>query len=275
MEKCNKNYKKIIFSKEITTKLRQLVTCVVCYEVSRTNIGFCPKEHHICEGCWERLPPIRGSRRKTCPYCRTELTVLRPIRFVNLALPTISVPCRHDIFGCPISLKIGNEIDAHEARCQYRPVKCPMCRLDCEWSGPANEVVAHIYNAHPDVYFINASPPKVRQTCRVSLKVAETPIDWHLAFILGDQVIFVHAFLTGTIFEIRFQSHFTTKKSDGMPTVKVRFGSFARPDHYLIFKPIIADIRDCSSNNAFPLPVGYLIDNFISDGHIVFEVKFN
>lgn len=247
--------------------LRHLINCVICREISRSNIGFCPNEHHTCPKCFLMLPQVRG--RRQCQYCQVEFEALKQLKFVNDNISKIPFPCHNELFGCPAMLLL-KDIGNHEVDCQYRVIQCPLKRSDCAWEGAADEAIAHLFNAHGKVYFFKGH----KKFC-VNLRLSKTVFDWYLVFSFDDHAILMHAFLDVTNFYLRFQTHLTAAKSAEKPSVRIRFESFSTPAQWMVLTGIVDHIHESSFSKSFPMPVEYIIDNYIRDEHIVFKIIFH
>lgn len=120
--------------------LLALLECPVCLDYPRGSpIYICKHGHLVCNGCYSG---VAGK----CPTCRnTDLSVsVFASRIADLALETVSLPCRFTYHGCQRKDRLPM-LAAHEERCQHRDVRCPSRhRGACPWEGSLSTLVAHV-----------------------------------------------------------------------------------------------------------------------------------
>lgn len=201
---------------------------------------------------------------RKCPACLVPVRELKTSPFFNTNADIVPVPCKNDIFGCEAELLL-KDMPAHMATCRFVDATC---MIGCPWEGKLEEMIPHL-QSHAKIHFVDENV----SNCVVNLNLAQCT-DWHMVFIIGGIEILMHAALGDAIFSIRFQSHLSEEKMADCPKVKVRFNSFTCEGLWSIHKAKVKDVRKNDFVNAIEITLASLIDNFIKDDHIVFEIKF-
>ena len=136
----------------------------------------CTEGHVFCSSCYTRLLP-------PCPLCRSLLPSpsnphrgpIRCLALEKLAASLINVACSFAPSGCGVQLR-WNERPMHESTCIFRDLPCIASMMssrfmDCKWTGPLNECVAHVTAAHRS----NLNKPGMTATS------TDHPISYHCA----------------------------------------------------------------------------------------------
>lgn len=155
-----------------SNNLAELSECPVCFERLQPPVQTCKRGHPICKTC-----------RKTvsiCPTCRGEFSTYRNT-YLDQLIETIPMVCRYKKMGCEKELA-PNELNLHEAVCDYRPVSC-IWHLQCG----KQDVIFCQYNNHlKEVHSLYTKKIRLHEEMFVTVKT-KTDSAMRATIILCDE----------------------------------------------------------------------------------------
>ena len=144
--------------------LNEEQTCPICQlglrEPQLTDCG-----HHYCEVC---LRPLLGSKRITCPICRTKLSgsKIYPNNALKRQILSLNIYCDQHNKGCEWRGELRDQ-ETHKMECQYVEV---LCRNDC-----GETILLIDVSEHEEV-----CPRRIVSCCCCNLKMEHREFDTHL-----------------------------------------------------------------------------------------------
>jgi E3 ubiquitin-protein ligase SIAH1 len=149
--------------------------CPVCLEYFRQPIILCRNGHNVCGKCRTQL--------EKCPLCRSVFLETRN-RTLETVTSNLKVACKNRTFGCNMRIMLVN-ITAHEAKCHWRPYKCPM--PDCAFECLLTRLRRHLNNVHTACLHTE-SQNSITSLINFG---RDSTSNWHKAILFSDE-IFVH-----------------------------------------------------------------------------------
>jgi hypothetical protein len=115
---------------DLVSRLVAKVECPVCFELPKeVPVSVCPNGHVICRSC----------RRESCPTCRARMGPGTSLLAVTV-IESVPHRCQFELAGCPAQLGL-QELRGHQARCRFRPVRCP--NFSCTEQLPLAALAGH------------------------------------------------------------------------------------------------------------------------------------
>ena len=115
------------------------VVFFISYHTTTPQSQQCLEGHIICGDCVGKV--------KRCPICRCENMSARNHALEQLA-SGLTVNCCYQASGCPVTGKL-NEVNTHEKKCHFHPLKCPWAGCDHQATG--SELIKHLKDVHSAV----------------------------------------------------------------------------------------------------------------------------
>lgn len=106
-------------------KLKTYLECPVCLLLPRSRIFSCVNSHQICESCHSKLVGAKQCPQGGCGFDQPP----RRARVFEAMIENSNLDLNCNRPGCDVELKKGC-IEAHELKCIYRTVPCPV--VDCQ-----------------------------------------------------------------------------------------------------------------------------------------------
>lgn len=137
MGTCTENF---IFDIASLQDLWKALECPICKEMLKAPIFVCVRNHQICESC------LQASRK--CPKCEEVFADIDDTDrnyFAEDIIRRLPMPCANRRSGCN-EIHKGEEKDAHEKICEFRPYQCP--EPQCSETLKKSHLLKHFQSKH-------------------------------------------------------------------------------------------------------------------------------
>lgn len=125
----------------LALELSSFFECPVCFNTMTQAIAQCQNGHLLCFSC-------RG-KVSQCPTCRGPISDVRARAMEQMA-EKISQRCKYSAEGCTARPALRDK-QYHEEICEFRPCPCIYPQTGCQWTGPLNDMRAHVFVSHSDL----------------------------------------------------------------------------------------------------------------------------